>query len=236
MEKCENKSHSSWSLFRKAIPTLILLALAVAAGGTDVFSRQVHEVVGHEFKQRLTDLAPYMFNVLFAAIWINIGWLLYHKCCCGFDRLIHGAKIDEAAEKLGSKVFRLAYWVLVLLVAVAFFAPGLLAWMAGAATVVTAALSFNVGGLLNDYVAGLFLQRWLKDGEPCKVNEIAIAVGKVVSIGNLRTSIESEVDGPMTVRNSKLWDCTLAKPKKNLIILPSDPPKDDSATAAAAKK
>jgi small-conductance mechanosensitive channel len=235
MEKLENNTDKPWSRLHKLMPTLILLAVAFLAGGTDIFSRQVHEFVGKELQQRLADFTPYMFNTLFAAIWLNIGWLLYHRCVRAFDRIMITARVETDAAKLLSKGFGIFYWLVVLFLAIAFFAPSLIGWMAGAATLVTAALSVNFGGLLNDFVCGLFLQRWLHEGEHSKVNEISIAVGQVKSIGYVRTVIETQDDGPVSVRNSKLWDSTLAKPKKKLIIMPDDPVKDD-ATAASTKK
>jgi small-conductance mechanosensitive channel len=240
MEKCENDSHRSWSLIRKLLPTIILIALAALAGGTDVFSSQVHELVSKGIHDRFAELMPYVVNFLFAVIVLNVGWLMHHRCLCGVDRILAKTSASPHVSGFVSKAFKLAYWLLVVFIALACVAPDFMGKVAAGATIVTAALALALQNMINDFIAGILLQGsdCVKEGQEIKVNDVSIADGKVIKIGYVRTLIENKENGPVSVPNSKIWTSSIAKkPKpKSKLILPDDFGKDEAKKETADTK
>src|SRR6185437_16113439 len=178
---CDNKSRGLWKRFFLLLPTIILIAVAVLAGGTDVFSRQVHLIVSKGIHDKLIEWVPYLVNFIFAIAILNLFGLMHHRCQCWAEKLLNGFTATRPISVLGSKLFNIVYWLIACLLAASFFAPGFIAQLTAGLTFVTAGLTVALQGLIKDFYAGIMLDGpdGIKEGEEVKVVDVSVAEGAV---------------------------------------------------------
>ena len=234
MQTTCNASTSVWTHIRKLIPTFVLIILAALAGGTDVFTHQVHVFVSKTLHDRLIALEPYALNIIFAALAVNVFYLFYHPVSCRMERVVRKTSATDDVKNFLIKALRLAYWLAVAFFVISCFAQDLMAKLALSTGLITAAVAFALQGLLNDFVSGILLQftSRVKEGDTLKVVGVDGADGVVTDIGYIQTVISTD-QGEMTVPNRTIWgNCTMrrkpkAEPvKQSLLILPDGVSRD----------
>jgi small-conductance mechanosensitive channel len=219
-----------WSYLRKLTPTFVLVALVAIAGGTNVFSEQVHQIVSTSLRERFSNLTPHLINLGLAAIAFNIAWLFYHPAVCGAQRLLDKTSATDRIKNFVVKAVRLVYWVAVIFFIASWFAQDVMAKFALSGGLITAAVAFAMQGLLNDFISGLLLQSTsrVKEGDTLKVIGVDGADGTVTDIGYITTTIDTEA-GVVQVPNRKIWENVTMRrkpkpePKKpSILLLPPD--------------
>ncbi|MBX9690198.1 MAG: mechanosensitive ion channel family protein [Candidatus Obscuribacterales bacterium] len=208
--------------YRKLLPTVVLITLAVLALGTDVFSQDVHETIRAVFTDYLVKLKPFAMDLLLAAILVNFAWLFYKPVTTGFEKVLEKTSASERGKDLSTKLFKFFYWAIVVFLVLSLTAAEFLSRFVVGFGVFGAALTLSLQGAANDFVCGLFIQitRKVNDNEQIKLEGVDVK-GKVVSIGSLSTIVDTETD-VVHVPNREIWAraVKVAKPSKSPIILP----------------
>jgi small-conductance mechanosensitive channel len=234
--QCDNKSRGLGKRILLLMPTIILIAVAVLAGGTDVFSRQVHLIVSKGIHDKLIEWVPYLVNFIFAIAVLNLFGLFHHRCQCWAEKLLNGFKATQPLSVLGSKLFNIVYWVIGIFIAASFFAPGFIAQLTAGLTFITAGLTVALQGLIKDFYAGVMLDGpdGIKEGEEVKLADVSIAEGKVTKVGRFKSRIKTKENGEVTVPNNKIWESSIARKKKDKLVVLTDAwgieqPKDEDS-------
>jgi small-conductance mechanosensitive channel len=209
--RCQSYEHGLGKKLKQLLPTFILVALAVLAGATDVFSEQVHQVMGSSFKEFFESAKPYIVRLLIAAVTVNIAWLCYHPLCCRINSMLNRAGASERSTDVTSKVVKLAYWALVSLFVMSFFSTDLMGKVVIGFSLFAAVA---IKGSAEDFMRGVQLQfgKRLKKGDEVEIHGLPIA-GKVVDVGYLETLIETP-NGTSSLSNCDVWSHAITVKKK----------------------
>lgn len=223
---------------RKLTPTIILLAIAIVAGATDVFSSQVHDFLQNTLKEKVTALIPIGLNLLIAVIIVNIAWLAHDPLKRVAEKSLDRAGASERGKRLGMKAVVLGFWLLVVFIGFSMFASELLGKAVLGVSVLGAALTLAMQGAANDFICGVLMQFTCRVREGDEIKTIGMEVeGKVRDVGYLSTTVESS-DGILTVPNRKIWESALkvkkAPPSK--LILPDGFKKRSGADGHVCRK
>jgi hypothetical protein len=179
---------------RKLLPTIILVAVAILAGATDIFSNTVHDVVGKLFEEYGKKVLPFAIHLLIGGIFINVAYLLYSPIRDGVNKALQKQGASDRGKNLAIKALQLGYWGLAVFFVAAIIAPDLL----------------------------LHFSPKLKEEDDISLVGLDVK-GKVIDIGYLSTRIEG-ADGLLVVPNREVWSraVKLGKPVKapSPIILP----------------
>jgi small-conductance mechanosensitive channel len=209
---------------RKLLPTILLLAVAILAGATDIFSNTVHDVVGKLFADYGQKVLPFAIQALIGGIVINIAYLLYQPIRGGVEKALQRQGTSERGKNLALKTLQLAYWGLAVFLAAAIIAPDLLSKLFLGISLLGAALTLAMQGAANDFISGVLLHfsPKLKEGDDIALVGLEVK-GKVQDIGYLSTRIDGP-DGLLVVPNREVWSraVKVVKPVKapSLIIIP----------------
>lgn len=217
-----------WFRPRKLIPTLLLLALAIVAAGTDWLTPTVHEKVSTTFKGYWDKLLPMLGDFIIAALFFSLFHLLYDPISSILNRFLNrSTHITPTWKSIMRWGLRLVYWVAVLFFIGSVFAPQLLAQLFLGFSLFTAALALSLQGVLKDIIAGAFLQFSPKFaiGDYIEIVGMTEVKGRVESIGYLSTRIAPEGKKPYVVPNAEIWAKTVHEvdppgPPKSSILIP----------------
>jgi small-conductance mechanosensitive channel len=217
-------------VFRKLLPTIILVAIGVLAGATDVFSEQVRILVSSTLQKRAAAAMPMAINLLIVAILFNIAYLLYHPSVCGLERVLSKSPASDRAKTFTMRAAKLLYWIVSSFVIVSLFAPELMGKMVLGFSVLGAAITLALQDAAKNFISGLRVQFTMnmRPGDEVKCVGAEIE-GKIVDIGYLSTIVDTE-KGPIVVPNTQLWEKPVLrkKPEKSKIILPPGCELDDA--------
>ncbi len=210
------------AILRKLLPTILLLTVAIVAGGTDVFSSQVQEFVSTTFKKRGAELMPMVWDLIIAGVILNLAWLLYEPlkkvALKAFDR----TSVSPRGKQLGMKVVQLGFWGIATFLVLSMFASEFMGKFVLGFTLLGAALTLALQGAANDFICGVLMQstQRVQPGDNIKVIGLEVE-GKVKDVGYFTTVVEGE-DGVLSVPNRKIWESALKvkKPAPSKLILP----------------
>lgn len=209
---------------RKLFPTLILIALAVLAGATDIFSHQVREVVSRLFQEYAQKLLPFSVNALIGFVVLNVAYLAYAPIKSVLIRAMESSGASERGRNLVLRGLQLLYWGGAIFIALTIVAPDVLSKVFLGGSLFLAALTLALQGAANDFICGGLLQfsPRFKLGDNIQLVGLDVK-GKVKDIDYLTTEIES-AEGPVRVPNREIWSRAVKvikpEPPKSLIILP----------------
>ncbi len=191
---------------RKVLPLVILVGLAITAGGTNVFSEAVQTQVVQVAKDYLAAIKPLMGNIFVGLLFASIAYLAFDPIMLLLTKALNATKCDERGCRLISRTVNLFYWVLTIFISISFIAPGFLSQLLVGAGLFSAALALSFKGIAYDFICGVLLNFTPK----CKVGDSIDIVGfkvegKVSDIGYVMSKIET-ADGVVSVPNRELWD------------------------------
>ncbi|MBA3855550.1 MAG: hypothetical protein C0507_01455 [Cyanobacteria bacterium PR.3.49] len=205
---------------RKALPTLILLALVVVASFTNWLPAGLHQSILDSLKDYGAKLVPLVGDLLVCALFLSIAHLLYSPLANGVCRALAKTGASNRGKVLVQRSLQYIYWGLAIFIAATLIAPDLLGKLFLGVSLFGAALALALQGMMKELISGALLQLMPKFevGNYIEVVGIADAKGKVVDIDTLSTKVESP-SGPIIIPNSKIWE----NPVK--IVPPPPPPK-----------
>ena len=208
--------------YRKLIPMGVLVTLVVIAGGTDFFSREVHNLVRHTFAEFGSHMLPYAVHLLVGFLMLNVAWLLYSPLCAGVERVFCQSGASPRAKSLSIKLLKFFYWAIVVMLVLSITASEFLGRFALGFGTIGVALTFALQGVANDAICGLLLQftRKVNEGDEVEIDGTKVK-GTVANVGYLSTLVNT-AEGVDHVPNRDIWSKTVRvlKPKKSLIIIP----------------
>lgn len=225
--------------FGRFLPTILLIALAILAGATDVLGSYVREFVSKSFSDYAASFMPYIVNILLAAILVNVSWLLFPLARCTFEAMIDRSTMSDRGKYMFKRVFRAAWWGILILVIMCFFASEFMGKLVVGFSVLGAALTLSMQGAANDCISGVQMQmsNRLQVGDEVEVMGLNIT-GKVLDVGWTIIKIET-ADGIVTIPNRKAWEqpikCKKAAAPKRLILMPPGVEYPSTLTTTDAK-
>lgn len=219
---------------RRFIPTIVLIVLAVLAGGTDVLGTYVREAVSKSFSDYAASLMPYIVNFLLGAILVNVAWLTFPWARCALENVLEQSTMSARAKAMLLRLFRVGWWGLLILIVVSFFASEFMGKFVVGISLLGAALTLAMQGAANDCISGLQMQmsNRLQVGDEIEIMGLNVT-GKVLEVGWTTIKVET-TDGIVTVPNRKIWEqpikCKKPVVPKSLIILPPGFSRNDSTS------
>jgi small-conductance mechanosensitive channel len=224
---------------RQLIPTLIMIGLVALAGGTDVFSKVVHDLVSKSLHQRVAEFMPYAINLMFVLIFFNIAYVLFHPLSCGVQRVLGKTDATERGKQLATRAFKLVYWSVIVIFVLSLFAQELMGKFVLGFSVLGAALTLAMQGAASDFIAGWMMQfsRRVRVGDDIKVLGSDGPEGKVLDVDYVQTVLET-TDGVVTVPNRQMWEkaVKVKKPEPSKLILPEGFVRTPATDAAKTEK
>ncbi len=212
------------AILRKLLPTILLLTVAIVAGGTDVFSSQVQEFVSTTFQKRGAELMPVVLDLVIGGVILNLAWLLYGPMKKVALQAIERSGASDRGKQVGMKIVQLAFWGVAIFLVLSMFASQLMGKFVVGFSLLGAALTLAMQGAANDFICGVLMQFTQRVRVDDNIKVIGLEVeGKVKDVGYLTTSVESE-DGVLSVPNRKIWESALKVKKcaSSKLILPPD--------------
>lgn len=211
---------------RKLLPAIALIAVAIVAGSTDLFSAQVQQFTLAALKERAAAFMPIVLDLVVAGVVLNIAWLLSGYVNKIAEKALERSGASDRGKQLGIKVVQMLFWGIAIFIVLSMFASELMGKFVLGFSVLGAALTLAMQGAANDFICGVLMQftQRVRDGDEIKVIGLAEVEGKVRDVGYLSTVVES-ADGVLSVPNRKIWESAL-KVKKNVpapskLILPA---------------
>ncbi len=217
---------------RKALPTLILLALVTMASFTDWMPAGLNKSILDTLKGYGTRLLPMVGDLLVCALFLSIAHLVYSPLSNGVCKALARSGASNRGKLLVQRSLQLVYWGLAIFIAASMLAPDLLGKLFLGVSLFGAAIALALQGMMKEVISGALLQLMPKFevGNYIEVVGISDARGKVVDIEYLSTKVDSP-SGPVIIPNSKIWENPVKlvppppppAPPKSLLILPGDP-------------
>lgn len=217
---------------KKALPTLILLALVIMASFTDWMPAGLHQSIIDTLKGYGQKLMPMVGDLLVCALFLSIAHLLYSPLSNGVCKALARSGASNRGKVLVQRSLQIVYWGVAIFLAASMLAPDLLAKLFLGVSLFGAALALALQGMMKEVISGALLQLMPKFevGQHIEVVGIADAKGKVVDIEYLSTKVETP-GGPVIIPNSKIWENPVKlvpppappAPPMSSLILPGDP-------------
>ncbi len=211
---------------RKALPTLILLALVLVASVTDWLPPAFHRSILDTLKGYGLRILPLVGDLLVGALFLSLAHLLYSPISNGLDKALSRTGASNRGKTIVTRTIQIVYWGVAIFVAASMLAPDLLAKLFLGVSLFGAAIALALQGLMREVISGALLQLMPKFevGEYIEVVGLADSKGKVTDIQYLATVVETP-NGPVIIPNSKIWDTPVRKvgpppAPKSLLILP----------------
>lgn len=190
---------------KKFLPLILLVVLAIIAGGTNVFSDAIQNQVVDVFKNFLMQLVPMSANIFVGLLILSIMYLLYDPLSAVLDRALKATGAGSRGKTFVSRSLRLSYWVVAVIIGVSFIAPGFFSKIALGIGLLGAALTLALQGLANDLIAGVMLSFSPKIQVGDDIELVGLAVkGKVSDIGYVMTVISGSGE-KFSVPNREIW-------------------------------
>ncbi len=229
---------------RKALPTLILLALVVVASFTEWLPAGLHQSIIDTLKGFGAKLMPMVGDLLVVALFLSIARLLYSPLSNGVCKALDRSGASNRGKVMVQRSLQLIYWGMAIFIAATMLAPDLLGKLFLGVSLFGAAMALALQGMMKEVISGALLQLMPKFevGQYIEVVGIADAKGKVVDIEYLSTKVESP-SGPIIIPNSKIWENPVKlvppppppAPPKSLLLLPGDPGFNDPVDSLRRK-
>jgi len=204
---------------KKFLPLIILIALAVLAGGTNVFSDALQHQVVEVFRSYLEQLVPMSANIFAGLLILSLMYVLYDPLTVGVDRALAATGASDRGKVFVARSLRLAYWVGAVIIGVSFIAPGFFSKIALGVGLLGAALTLALQGLANDLIAGVMLSFSPKVQVGDDIELVGMSVkGKVSDIGYVMTVIQGSGER-FSVPNREIWSRAVrtSLPKSSII-------------------
>ncbi|MCA9802057.1 MAG: mechanosensitive ion channel family protein [Cyanobacteria bacterium HKST-UBA02] len=204
---------------KKFLPLIILIGLAVLAGGTNVFSDALQNQVVEVFRKYLEQLVPMSANIFAGLLILSLMYVLYDPLTVGVDRALAATSASNRGKVFVARSLRLAYWVGAVLIGVSFIAPGFFSKIALGVGLLGAALTLALQGLANDLIAGVMLSFSPKVQVGDDIELVGLSVkGKVSDIGYVMTVIQGSGER-FSVPNREIWSRAVrtSLPKSSII-------------------
>ncbi|MGD9679655.1 MAG: mechanosensitive ion channel domain-containing protein [Candidatus Obscuribacterales bacterium] len=204
---------------KKFLPLIILIALAVLAGGTNVFSDALQNQVVEVFRKYLEQLVPMSANIFAGLLILSLMYVLYDPLTVGVDRALAATSASNRGKVFVARSLRLAYWVGAVIIGVSFIAPGFFSKIALGVGLLGAALTLALQGLANDLIAGVMLSFSPKVQVGDDIELVGLSVkGKVSDIGYVMTVIQGSGER-FSVPNREIWSRAVrtSLPKSSII-------------------
>lgn len=204
---------------KKFLPLIILIGLAVLAGGTNVFSDALQNQVVEVFRKYLEQLVPMSANIFAGLLILSLMYVLYDPLTVGVDRALAATGASNRGKVFVARSLRLAYWVGAVLIGVSFIAPGFFSKIALGIGLLGAALTLALQGLANDLIAGVMLSFSPKVQVGDDIELVGLSVkGKVSDIGYVMTVIQGSGER-FSVPNREIWSRAVrtSLPKSSII-------------------
>lgn len=196
--------------FRRFIPFLVLVSLAVVAGGTDVLSETIRSQVIDVFKDFILGVKPMLGSIYFGLVVLSLMYSLAYPIRLGIEKALNVTGADERGRLIVMRGVKLLYWLSAILIGVSFIAPNFLSNVFLGFGIFTAALTISLKGLITDLLSGLMLSfsPKFKIGDYIEIVGLPVK-GVVKDVGYVLTVIEvddTEEDDQITVPNRELWN------------------------------
>jgi len=225
--------HIKW---RKLIPLVILVGLAVLAGGTDVFSAAIRTQVIEVGKEYLKQLVPFAASIFVGLVFMCLAYVLYDPLKAGMEKALNLSTADNRRKMLISRGVVLLYWIVSIFVGTSFISADFLAKLVVGVGLVGAALTLALQGIANDFICGILLNFSPKCCVGDEIELVGLAVkGKVTDIGYVQTVVETPTDR-FEVPNREVWSRAV-KVQIGANVCPTPPtgsPADGVATGSGA--
>lgn len=206
--------------YRKLIPTAVLLALAFVAGGTDFFSKGVHDALQAALSEYAQKLMPFAIDLIVACFTINLAWLFYKPVCSGFEKVLERSGASPRAIDLSLKLLKFFYWGIAVILVFSLTAAEILGRFVIGFGVFGAALTLAMQGAANDFICGLLIQftRKVVEKDSVKIEGLDVQ-GVVASVGYLSTVLNGE-GARIHVPNREIWSRAIKviKPKSPILL------------------
>lgn len=226
--------HIKW---RKLIPLVILVGLAVLAGGTDVFSAAIQTQVIEVAKKYLEELVPFAASIFVGMVFMCLAYVLYDPLKAGMEKALNLSNADSRRKMLISRGAILVYWIVSIFVGTSFISADFLAKLVVGVGLVGAALTLALQGIANDFIAGILLNFSPKCCVGDEIELVGLAVkGKVTDIGYVQTVVETPTER-FEVPNREVWSRAVkVTTPANVCPTPATEggPADGSATGSGA--
>jgi|AGTN01.1.fsa_nt_gi Small-conductance mechanosensitive channel len=194
--------HIKW---RKMIPLVILVGLAVLAGGTDVFSAAIQTQVIEVMKKYLEELIPFAASIFVGMVFMCLAYVLYDPLKAGMEKALNLSHADNRRKMLISRGAILVYWIVSIFVGTSFISADFLSKLVVGVGLVGAALTLALQGIANDFIAGILLNFSPKCCVGDEIELVGLAVkGKVTDIGYVQTVVETPTER-FEVPNREVW-------------------------------
>lgn len=191
----------------KVVPLLFVLVV-ILAGGTNVFSAAVHQLVAKVLQELATKVAPFAINCVIGVVIICLAKHLYSPMLKGMHKLLDSGHATLHHKNLVKRIIQAAYWLIVVFLVASIVAPDLLTKLIANLILFGAAVVVALQDMAKDIAGGFVLQ--FSPTKKCDVGETITLIGMeavtgtVKDIGLLSTIVETE-KGIVTVPNRELW-------------------------------
>lgn len=196
--------------FKRFIPFLVLVALAIVAGGTDVFSETIRLQFIDVFKSKILSMKPMLGNIYLGLVILSLMYCLASPIKLGVQKALNLTGADDRGRLIVTRAVNLLYWVAAVLIGVSFIAPNFLSSVFLGFGIFTAAITISLKDLIVDLLSGLMLSFSPKFKIGDYVEIIGLPVkGVVKDVGYVLTVIElpdTEEEDQITVPNRELWN------------------------------
>ncbi len=234
MAKC-SKSGGFFRHVSKFIPTVVLIALTVVAGGTDVFSSVFHQLVAKSLSDWTTWLAPHLVTLLLGATALSLAHVAHGYLSCWLGDAMDGWSVSDDLKNFMVGLFRVLYWIAITYFTIAFFLPELMGKLGEGVLLFMAALGVALQGYVNDLCAGLLMRgfRLVRVGDFVQLKNGNDACGRVLDISSMRTRVKTD-KGERSIRNTTVWNADVEHPEA--AATPGGQSLSEAAPAAGSPK
>lgn len=189
----------NWAAVKKFAPTIVLVIVMLLAGGTNLLSQAMHELVGASLQEFLQSLKPHIVKLAIACIAVNLLWVCFQPAVQLVEKTLEHVGADERTRGFVNKAFRSGYWVVIGVITLSMFSTNLTVLVVGLGLL----LKMPAEAFTSSFL--LYSCDSLKVGEEVELLDKIPVQGKVLSVGYFATKIKVP-DGIVTIPNNKVWD------------------------------